>query len=74
VKWGRGKQCRISILFPLLATARIDAPPVANDEHHQASHVFRTLPMNKNWTSSSLFLSNFRIFAAVKDRRYKREK
>src|SRR5262249_36132382 len=23
----------------LLATARIDAPPVANDEHHRASHI-----------------------------------
>ena len=29
--------------------------------------------MNETWTSSSLFLSNSRTFAAVEDRRYKRE-
>src|SRR5215468_937295 len=27
----------------------------------------------RTWTSSSLFLSNFRTFAAVEDRRYKKE-
>src|SRR2546430_11084668 len=45
----------VAVLFALLGAARIDAPPVANDEHHRASHVSRTLPMNETWTSSSLF-------------------
>ena len=38
----------VAVLFALLGAAGIDAPPVANDEHHRASHVSRTLPMNEN--------------------------
>ena len=44
---GREQGC-VAVLFALLGTAGIDAPPVANDEHHRASHVSRTLPMNEN--------------------------
>ena len=42
------EQRRVAVLFTLLGTAGINAPPVANDEHHRASHVPRTLLMNKN--------------------------
>jgi hypothetical protein len=45
----RGReQCCVAVLFTLLRAAGIDAPPIANDEHYGASHVFRTLPMNEN--------------------------
>jgi hypothetical protein len=46
---GRGReQCRVAVLFTLFAAAGIDAPTVANHEHHRASHVSGTLPMNEN--------------------------
>src|SRR5438874_6900283 len=48
VKWRGRDQCRVAVLFTLVESAGIDAPPVANDEHHRASHVSRTLPMNEN--------------------------
>ncbi len=33
------EQCCIAVLFTLPGAPRIDAPPVANNEHHRASHV-----------------------------------
>jgi hypothetical protein len=47
VKRRSREQSRIAILFTLFFPARIDAPAVANDEHHRASHTPRTLPMNE---------------------------
>ena len=68
------EQRGIAVLFPLLSAAGIDAPAVANDEHHRASHISRTVPMNENDGQAVLcFHRNFRTFAAVKDRRYKRK-
>jgi len=45
---GSGREERgVSILVALVPAARIDAPAVANDEHHRTSHISRTLPMNE---------------------------
>jgi hypothetical protein len=41
VKRGRPEQCRVSVLFALLAATRINAPAVPNDEHNRASHTSR---------------------------------
>ena len=57
VKWRRREQCRISILFALLAATRIDAPAVPDDEYNGASHSrARTLPMNE-WMDKQFFVS-----------------
>jgi hypothetical protein len=52
---GREQRC-VAVLLALLWAAGVDAPSVANDEHHWASHVFRTLPMNEN-VDKQFFLS-----------------
>src|SRR6266404_2651247 len=45
---GSGREQRgVSILVALVPPAWIDAPAVANDEHHRASHTPRILPMNE---------------------------
>jgi hypothetical protein len=42
---GREKR-GVSILIALFRASRIDAPAVANDEHHWTSHTSRTLLVN----------------------------
>ena len=45
---GRGReQGRVPVFMALIAAGGINAPAVADDEHHRASHTWRTLPMNK---------------------------
>ena len=47
MKRRRREQRCVPVIFTLIAAAGIDAPSVANNEHHGASHTSRTLPMNK---------------------------
>src|ERR1043166_597113 len=42
VKWRRREQCRVPVTLTLLVPAGIDAPAVANNEHHRRGHVSRT--------------------------------
>src|SRR4029453_1773561 len=39
----REERC-VRIFFALLSTARIDAPPIANNDHNRPSHMRGTLP------------------------------
>jgi hypothetical protein len=47
MKWSGREQRGVSILIALVPSARIDAPAVANNQHHRASHTSRTLLMNQ---------------------------
>src|SRR5215471_14869779 len=46
VKRRRREQRRITVTLALPGSAGIDAPAVANNEHHRSGHTSRTLPMN----------------------------